>query len=111
MPIITTKVLGISASEADPKPTTGFDYAGQPMKPGAPYNGRPEHMAQNAPGSPVTRPKKLIGGLSREDFIARIRAGRERAKARREKAAARKAAAKSATDSQSTVSPSIDSEC
>ena len=32
--------------QADPKPVTGFDYAGQPMRTAdAHYNGRPEHQA------------------------------------------------------------------
>jgi hypothetical protein len=48
MPIVTTKSLGIGASEADPKPATAFDYAGQPIKPGGFYNGRPEHQGPNA---------------------------------------------------------------
>lgn len=32
-------------NKADPKPVNGFNYAGQPMKEGDFYNGRPEHMA------------------------------------------------------------------
>ena len=50
MGLITTQILGFGQAkpdkkqEADPKPVSGFDYAGQPMKPGAFYNGRPEHM-------------------------------------------------------------------
>ncbi len=46
MPIITTKILGVN--EADPKPATGFNYAGEPMKPGDFYNGRPEHQGPSA---------------------------------------------------------------
>jgi hypothetical protein len=53
MPIITTKALGLEP-EADPKPVTAFDYAGQPIPPGGHYNGRPEHMG-NAPESPPAR--------------------------------------------------------
>jgi hypothetical protein len=41
--MITTKSVGITAETANPKPVTGFDYAGQPMRPGSFYNGRPEH--------------------------------------------------------------------
>jgi len=54
MGIITTQILGFGQSKpdpktsADPKPVRGFDYAGQPMKEGTYYNGRPEHMAPEA---------------------------------------------------------------
>jgi hypothetical protein len=45
MPILTTKLLGLDEKDkADPRPVTGINYAGQPMKPGEFYNGRPEHM-------------------------------------------------------------------
>jgi hypothetical protein len=57
MPIITTKILGENV--ADPKPATCINYAGQPMKPGDAYNGRPEHMDKAA--------------IVREDRIARLR--------------------------------------
>lgn len=57
MPILTTKVLGLDEKEkADPHPVTGINYAGEPMKPGAFYNGRPEHMdpkAQSTTASPT----------------------------------------------------------
>lgn len=52
MGLITTQHAGFGQQKpdpkqkADPKPVTGFDYAGQPMKPGTFYNGRPEHMAK-----------------------------------------------------------------
>jgi hypothetical protein len=43
--MLTTKSVGLDSETANPKPVTGFDYAGQPMKPNSFYNGRPEHMA------------------------------------------------------------------
>jgi hypothetical protein len=46
--MITTKSVGITAETANPKPVTGFDYAGQPMKPDSFYNGRPEHQDPDA---------------------------------------------------------------
>ena len=52
MPVITTKNLGLDPATANPKPVTGFNYAGQPMKPGEHYNGRPEHMGKPAEASP-----------------------------------------------------------
>jgi hypothetical protein len=42
--MLTTKSVGITPETANPKPVTGFDYAGQPMKPNDFYNGRPEHQ-------------------------------------------------------------------
>jgi hypothetical protein len=42
--MITTKTAGLDPEIANPKPVTGFDYAGQPMKQGSFYNGRPEHQ-------------------------------------------------------------------
>ena len=50
MGLITTQNAGFGSPKpdpqqaADPKPVTGFNYAGQLMRPGEPYNGRPEHM-------------------------------------------------------------------
>ncbi len=50
MGLITTQSVGFGDpkpnpnQKADPKPVTGFDYAGQPIRDGAFYNGRPEHM-------------------------------------------------------------------
>ena len=58
MGLITTQHAGFGTPKpdpkqaADPKPVTGFDYAGQPMRSiDAHYNGRPEHMA---PGTAAT---------------------------------------------------------
>src|SRR5215831_11936580 len=51
MGLITTQSIGFGDpkpqpnQKADPKPVTGFDYAGQPIKPGGYYNGRPEHQS------------------------------------------------------------------
>ena len=78
MPIITSKILGIN--EADPKPATCINYAGQPMRPGDAYNGRPEHMA-NASESPPARLRQGKAKLTREEIAQRIRAGQERARA------------------------------
>jgi hypothetical protein len=78
MPTITTKLLG-NTNDADPKPVTGFDYAGQPMKPGAHYNGRPEHMGSNTQSNKTSnKPKRTGKWATREVFLARMRAGRQR---------------------------------
>lgn len=55
MAMLTTKSAGITSETANPKPVTGFDYAGQPMKPNSFYNGRPEHCAPAASDTPQTR--------------------------------------------------------
>jgi hypothetical protein len=52
--MLTTKSVGITSETANPKPVTGFDYAGQPMKPGSHYNGRPEHCDPAASTSTST---------------------------------------------------------
>jgi hypothetical protein len=46
--MLSTKSVGLDPETANPKPVTGFDYAGQPMKPNSFYNGRPEHMDPDA---------------------------------------------------------------
>lgn len=111
MPTIT------SASTANPKPVTGFDYAGQPMKAGGFYNGRPEHCAptdetaQNASQTSVkaspTRRKRRRGIMSperRKAFGDRMRAYW----------AQRKAGKATAMDSKSTVAqpalPSVEAD-
>jgi hypothetical protein len=85
MPTITTKLLG-NTNDADPKPVTGFDYAGQPMKPGGHYNGRPEHMgASNTQNNKASNKRGGLHGITKAEFLARIIAGKARAKERREK--------------------------
>lgn len=61
--MLTTKSAGITSETANPKPVTGFDYAGQPMKPNDFYNGRPEHQDPStstaaAEKQPVVRIKR-----------------------------------------------------
>ena len=76
MAIVTTKSLGIG-SENDPKPVRGIDYAGQPMKPGDSYNGRPEHCASHTPNVSVKRVAKRTVSMSaerRKAFGDRMRA-------------------------------------
>jgi hypothetical protein len=88
MPILTTKLLG-NTNDADPKPVTGFDYAGQPMKPGGHYNGRPEHMGRTTEDTQrehiknqrLTNMRSGIGKLTKAEISARIKAGHARAKA------------------------------
>jgi hypothetical protein len=62
MGLITTQNAGFGSptpkpnQPADPKPVTGFNYAGQPMRPGDSYNGRPEHMAPTDQDQTKTTP-------------------------------------------------------
>ena len=46
--MLTTKSVGLydpdEQAKANPKPVHDVNYAGQPMKPGDFYNGRPEHQ-------------------------------------------------------------------
>jgi hypothetical protein len=81
MPIITTKILG--KEDADPRPVTGVNYAGEPMKPGDYYNGRPEHQgphttrverAQEPRSARKHRRKSVMSPERRKAFGDRMRA-------------------------------------
>ncbi len=73
MAVITTKILG--NNEADPKPATAFDYAGQPIKPGGYYNGRPEHSAPRVASIAHARKyKRTMSAERRKAFGERMRA-------------------------------------
>ncbi len=79
MPVITTNIIG--KSEANPKPVTGVNYAGEPMKPGDYYNGRSEHcapdVANTQPARTPTRRAKRKGSAwtaeKRAAFAERMR--------------------------------------
>lgn len=111
MGLITTQHPGFGTNKpkpeqlANPKPVTGFDYAGQPMRGNAFYNGRPEHMdplnpeakqaiprhpsdviaatpdvrSENRSASLVLSPARSKK-LSAKEISARIRAGIKRAR-------------------------------
>lgn len=63
MGLITTQHAGFGQNKPDPKqaanpkPVRGFNYAGEPMKPGDFYNGRPEHQRPDGYNIPVRTPK------------------------------------------------------
>jgi hypothetical protein len=64
--MLTTKSVGLDSETANPKPVTGFDYAGQPMKPDSFYNGRPEHMDPDASTVPVWAEKSSVVRVKRK---------------------------------------------
>jgi hypothetical protein len=64
--MLTTKSVGITSETANPKPVTGFDYAGQPMKPNDFYNGRPEHQDPSSSTSTVQEEKPLVVRIKRK---------------------------------------------
>lgn len=88
MGLITTQVLGFGQpkpdpqQKADPKPVRGFNYAGEPMKEGDFYNGRPENMkpkdrvavARQAITPPEYRDDGMIAAM--KERMARARAKR-----------------------------------
>ncbi len=53
--MLTTKSVGLTSETANPKPVTGVNYAGEPMKPGDYYNGRLEHCAPDVANTHQTR--------------------------------------------------------
>jgi hypothetical protein len=65
--MITTKSVGLIDPEtANPKPVTGFDYAGQPMRPNSFYNGRPEHQDPAANTVQVQQQKQPVVRIKRK---------------------------------------------
>lgn len=79
MGLITTQHAGFGQNKpdpkqkADPKPVRGFNYAGEPMKDGQFYNGRPEHMGPADRLRTVRVKAPMLKANQTPEYLAKMR--------------------------------------